>query len=202
MRKLIIALGAASLILAMPAWAQDDDEEDEEGGGGFDRPGFYGSISAMYAVENISDQKVRFGDEKTTTGFDDAWGGNFRLGYRVNEVLGVEFEWEGFQEFSDSKGTQVDIKGWLGTLNARAHIPLGRIQPFLLIGGGLMQTRTNGPNSSSLTEESAVIRGGGGVDAYITENIVFTTDVTYVVPFYDNRDIDYVSISFGLGYRF
>jgi len=201
MRKLIIALGAASLFLAMPGWAQDDDDE-EEANTGFDRPGFYASISAMYAVEDISDQKVQFGDEKVSTDFRNAWGGNFRLGYRVNEVLGVEFEWEGFDAFDDSSGTQTDIKGWLGTINAKAHLPVGRFQPFLLFGGGLMQQRTDGPNSNGKTEESAVIRGGAGIDAYITDHIVFTSDVTYVLPFYDNSDIDYVAISFGLGYRF
>jgi len=202
MRKLTIALAAAILILAVPAWAQDDEDEDDGGGSGFDRTGFYGSVSATYAVENISGQKVQLGSEKTTTDFRNAWGGNFRLGYRANPVLGVEFEWEGFKSFNDSSGTRVDIEGWVGTLNARANVPLGRIQPYLLFGAGMMQARTDGKGTNGQTNEAFTLRGGGGFDTYITDNIVFTSDVSYVLPLYQHEGIDYIAISFGLGYRF
>ena len=43
---------------------------------------------------------------------------------------------------------------------------------------------------------------GGGLDTYVTENIVVALDVTYVLPFGDLDDYDYFSLGLGVAYRF
>ena len=48
-----------------------------------------------------------------------------------------------------------------------------------------------------------VMRFGGGLDLYITENLVWNGTVDFVFPFGELKDeLDYVSFSTGLTYRF
>jgi hypothetical protein len=46
------------------------------------------------------------------------------------------------------------------------------------------------------------MRFGGGLDFYATEHVVLTLGIDYVLPFGDLEDLDYVSIGWGLRYRF
>jgi len=45
-------------------------------------------------------------------------------------------------------------------------------------------------------------RFGGGLDFYITESIVASAGVDYLLPTGDVEDLDYVSFGWGLQYRF
>ncbi len=46
------------------------------------------------------------------------------------------------------------------------------------------------------------MRLGGGLDFYATKSIVLSLGVDYVLPFGDVEDFDYVSLGWGLEYRF
>jgi hypothetical protein len=45
-------------------------------------------------------------------------------------------------------------------------------------------------------------RFGGGLDFYVDPNIVITLDSSYVLPTGDAEDLDHVTISLGIQYRF
>ena len=202
MGKLTIVLGLVCLMLpAGIARAQDDDDDNGEEQP-YTREGWYVSLNATYAVEYFSGHKVVQSDEKVSTGHKNSWGGNARLGYRFNPVASFELQWEGLEEFSESTGSGTKIDGWVGTGNLKASLPFDRLQPYAIFGAGMMQARTRGKSINSDTKESFVIRGGGGIDFYVTENIVASSDVTYVFPTEDNKNTDYLAISWGLTYRF
>ncbi len=57
-------------------------------------------------------------------------------------------------------------------------------------------------DSGPVDETDFAGRVGGGIDIYATENIVVTLDATYVVPTGDVDDLDYLSIGWGVQYRF
>ena len=46
------------------------------------------------------------------------------------------------------------------------------------------------------------MRFGGGIDLYATKNVVVTVGADYVLPFDDLKDLDYISIGWGIEYRF
>jgi hypothetical protein len=56
--------------------------------------------------------------------------------------------------------------------------------------------------SSTDTTTDIVMRFGSGLDYYATEQIVLTLGLDYLLPFGELEDLDYVSISWGLRYRF
>ena len=54
----------------------------------------------------------------------------------------------------------------------------------------------------STDETDFAARFGGGIEAYLTETIALTFDASYVVPTDDLDDFNYVSLGWGLNYRF
>jgi hypothetical protein len=46
------------------------------------------------------------------------------------------------------------------------------------------------------------MRAGAGIDLYLSENIVVSAETTYVLPFANVSDLDYLSVGVGVQYRF
>ncbi len=94
------------------------------------------------------------------------------------------------------------------TTSLKAYALTGRYQPYLLAGGGVMTVEVETNDTTGLgtndteTATNIALRFGGGLDFYATERIVLTLGVDYVLPFGDLEDLDYVSIGWGLRYRF
>jgi hypothetical protein len=94
----------------------------------------------------------------------------------------------------------------------------GRFQPFAVLGAGWLWADTDDepvvrtgtgtdpvlrPIPSGIgSPDGFVARAGAGLDAYLSESFFLTFQATYMVPVGDVRDFDYVSIAWGLGYRF
>ena len=88
-----------------------------------------------------------------------------------------------------------DLKGFLLT---------GRLQPFALVGIGttIGEVRDSFGAGLEIEEADFVARFGGGLDFYLTESLALTLDASYVLPTGDLADFDYVSLGWGLQYRF
>ena len=92
----------------------------------------------------------------------------------------------------------------------KGYFLTGRYQPFLLIGAGAMQAKTKLKQPSGLaftglgneSENAFALRFGGGIDLYATEHVVVSVDADYVLPFGDLDALDYVTIGWGIEYRF
>ncbi len=82
-------------------------------------------------------------------------------------------------------------------LNGKLHLMTGRIQPFLMYGLGVMRVAGNG-----VSDTDFAMRGGGGLDFWVTENIAVGAETEYVVPISNVRHFDYISVGLAMKYRF
>jgi len=98
-------------------------------------------------------------------------------------------------------------------VNMKGHLLTGRYQPFVLVGLGFMRMESKtrdasggaipgpAPQASDRTVKLAM-RFGGGLDFYITENVLANAEISYLMPTGKLDDLDYYSIGVGLQYRF
>jgi opacity protein-like surface antigen len=200
--------GAAALGLACTAVAlyANDEEVDPEA---YDRPGWFLGAGANYAIEAFS------GDAELgpTVSFsaDDSFGINGRFGYRCHSRFSIEAEVEwtnGFEvDMSEPPPGSVritDMEPIVVTTNGKGYFLTGRIQPFLLAGLGTMSMEykiiSPSVEKKTMHETQFAMKFGGGVDYYVTKNLVVGVDVDWV--FAPGIDVDYVLVGGGVQYRF
>ena len=158
------------------------------------------------AEEEVEDAGGFVGPVATTT--DGSWGAGGRLGWRLMKHFAIEgqVEIQGNFEFdhdTEAAGEeQSDLRFLTGTLNAKGYLPMGRFQPYALIGGGYANAKINPPNSNSEHRHGGAARFGAGVDLYGNEHVAVYSEAAYVLPFGDLEDFDNVSLGFGLILRF
>jgi opacity protein-like surface antigen len=162
----------------------------------FDRDGWYVGVGASYAKENIDGID------------DDDFGINGYFGYRFLRYFAAECEVEWIRRFEEPY-VEVD-RVWTVQANGKAYLPLGRFQPFVSAGMGLVQARVrlvDVPAAASVTlqtRQKGAFGGrlGGGLDVYITESVVFSVSAKYTMATGGLDGFEYVSAGGGLQYRF
>ncbi len=193
MRALRILL--LGLILCLPgagALAQDEGEEAPD----YLRAGWYAAVSGVYVVENWT-------GTNDDAGADDSQGFNLRVGSRFSEWVSLEIEFEWIDDFFPDERQDFEIVS--GSVNTRVYPLGGRFQPFALAGLGIVSTVVDHRDRNSSIRQSNAdwgFRAGGGLDAYVTEQIAISTEATYVWTVGDVIDVDHVSIGLGILYRF
>lgn len=160
-------------------------------------PGAYIGAGGLYAVELFDDMENY--NVSNSSGFQ------VNAGYRVMPNLAVEARYERYTEFDlDPNG---HMNGWSLTANAKAFVLTGRFQPYALVGLGYLSMdkdrMTAGSNYES-DDGAFAMRFGGGMDAYITENISMGPEIAYVLPISsdDIDDLDFLTVGAGLRYTF
>jgi hypothetical protein len=116
-------------------------------------------------------------------------------GYRCNARFGYELQAEPIRAFDDDWSTPDSL---LITSHVKGHLLTGRYQPYLLFGAGTMSAKL----TDAGREDGFTTRFGGGLDYYATKHVVLSAGVDYVVPFFDVREMHYLSIGLGLELRF
>ena len=187
------------------------------------RDGFYigGSITGV-GYMMIADEIARSLDngptiDAATAQSESTAGANLRVGYRMHPRVAAELQWEWLVptdialtikrdtgEFV-SDDSAFEVKSWVVTANLKGYaLTTGNLQPFLLVGAGVMKGEADGREIYDFSVEgfSFVGRMGGGLDYYFTPHIVGTVDLTYVLPVGDLSGFPYVSGGLGLQYRF
>lgn len=223
--SLIGSFGFAVAVLLAASIAQAGTAQDEKD---FGRPGFYigaaGSYTHNFFDDQIDDAFEDLVPAKVDVDIDDSFGISARVGYRVASFIAFELQYEWIDNFktevtspafSGAKAT-IDITGHALTLNTKLIAPLWRIQPYLLVGAGyaLYDSDTNSVAKAlgikGGDESGFAGRLGGGIDWYLTRNLVLATDVTVLLTTQDFKqpdtgDVDnlyYLSMSAGLQWRF
>lgn len=177
-------LSIGLLASALPAGAEDD----------FSRSGCYLGASGSVALMTQLDDDL---EDEFNEGFDidESFGFSTRAGCRGKWLGGeLHYEWiDGFDVSSDTVSKSLDA--WALTGDMKLFMLPGRYQPFATVGIGYLEVDD---------EWDFAARFGGGLDIYITENIVLNLDATYVIPTSDEElnDADYVSVGWGFIYRF
>lgn len=137
-------------------------------------------------------------DIESTTGL------NLRVGARQRHI-GAELQVEWMPAF-EAKSSGITIFEYsMVSLSGNLHFVFltGRVQPYLLLGGGYNYAKVDsGIIPLSGTGGGGAIRGGGGLDFFLTRHVAVTTDVAYVLPLGDLEDTNYLAIGWGLKYAF
>lgn len=229
-----VVLGAGLLIVALPgsALAQDTAEDDDP----FDRPGFYMGLGGSYQMNffesQIEDELQDATVSDAQVDIDDSGGINATVGYRAASFFAIELEYEWIDEYDIKAGSNTvgvsgglySIEGHTLTANTKWIIPFWRIQPYLLLGGGLAVSDVDrgnlydGPLGPILEAQgvdvddgnhtNAAGRAGLGLDLYITESLLVNAEAGVVVTTLKEPDLDdiddlnYMSFAAGLQYRF
>ncbi len=139
-------------------------------------------------------------------------------GWRFSDHLAaeVEFEWNpGFRvetpaipkTFSNGiPSTVKKVKTTVITANLKVPLFTGRVQPFGVIGAGMMrgQFLDAVKENDRHTRVGGAFRVGVGVDAYLTENLYTSVDVVYLAPFgaTDLAGLQQLRVGMAAGFRF
>lgn len=246
-----IGMGAVSSVLCVltDIFVLEDEEEEDTSGEDFDRTGFFVGVGGAYAGENFGVRPVNdiadiFSNRQVDGDFfypgpeavgrsDDTWSVSGRGGYRCHPrySIGATLEYFGGFDTDWSGATGMgsdDIDMFVGAVDIKGYLATGRIQPFLLLGGGTMTVQTKvtnptavqkstevtpptdpqtflpnrGPVIQSRSYQDFVFRFGGGIDVYATENVVVNVGATYLLPMGVVKTLDLFTIGGGIEYRF
>ncbi len=210
----------------------------------FDRSGFYVGLGGSYQfnpfnskieslIEDALDDEIGPG-ANVKADLGDSGGVNATVGYRAFSFLALEIEYEWIDQYKIKGSTDTpipvsgdlySIEGHTLTANTKWIIPFWRIQPYLLIGGGIAISDVNrgslydnaaiaavldsaGIDVQGGTHTNAAARAGLGLDLYITEHIVVNGEASTVLTTLkepdlgDIEDLNYISFSAGMQYRF
>ena len=187
----------------------------------FARRGWFVGVAGSYAFatfeDDAEDNFAKTLGPAVDLSVDDSAGFNGRVGYRCNRRFAAEVQTEWIDGF-DGDLTQprvdplanVEFDPIVVTANVKGYLLTGRYQPFLLVGAGAMTADVNIRNPVGLaftgidseSENAFAMRFGGGIDLYATENVVVNLEVDYVYPFGNLDDLRYVTIGWGVQYRF
>jgi opacity protein-like surface antigen len=196
--------GLAMLVTAGAAVAEDE----------FNRPGFSVGLGASGMISGFQGILGR-ADFGNTAGF------NVHGGYRLNEFFGFDAVYEYGNSFGRTGrtrtiGNQVitrnsDIQTNSFTLGPKLILPLGRFQPYLDGGVGVLnangnvniedettgQTRSGGTTGTGFTG-----RFGGGFDIFLNPNWSLYLDNAYTIPADGPTNVYYYSFGVGGRYNF
>jgi opacity protein-like surface antigen len=246
-----IGMGVLSTMFCVltDVYLLEDEEEEDTSGEDFDRTGFFVGVGGAYAGENFGVRPVNdiadiFSNRQVDGDFfypgpeavgrsDDTWSVSGRGGYRCHPrySIGATLEYFGGFDTDWSGATGMgsdDIDMFVGTVDIKGYLATGRIQPFLLLGGGTMTVQTKvtnptavqkstevtpptdpttflpnrGPVIQSRSYQDFVFRFGGGIDVYATENVVVNVGATYLLPMGLVKTLDLFTIGGGIEYRF
>jgi hypothetical protein len=181
----IAAIGIA------PAAVAEDDEEAR------DRTGAYLQLGFSMGMEEFQPKAPAAAlDFSTGLGLDVV------LGVRVCDYIAAEAEFQYLDRFNADNGPN-ELAAIAFTTNFKAIYPSGERwgEPYLLIGLGALNRRTQvGPGASSATDFAA--RFGGGIDIPTGDHLMVGVRTTYLLTTFPVNRLDYVDFTFNIGYRF
>jgi opacity protein-like surface antigen len=179
-RLLILLLGLCVASASASASASAQEEVD------YARTGLYGGMGGVYAH-----------------GSDVGSGGGLalRAGYRMMPHIGAEISFEWLGGFDPGFGAN-SVDTWSLGLSLRGYLLTGRVQPYGLLGAGVAKSDAGGGLPIKIDGTGGELRLGGGVEIYLTEEVVLDLRGAYLFRMDDIDDFDYLSISVGASYRF
>ena len=196
MRSVRLTAGLLSLVATLSfagaASAQEEDAEEPN----YIRDGWYFGLQYNLGIE---DWVLSDGLEDV----DNSNGLGVYVGWRFLKYWGMDLQYEWQSGFG---GTAASVSGEANanvfTVNGRAYLPFGRVQPFVLVGMGLIQSTAKVAGGTVAATGDFTGRFGGGLDLYLTKNWVLEASATYIQPAGDLSEQRYLSIGAGLQYRF
>lgn len=204
-KRMLGAMTACLFLFTAPVYAEEDE---------YARGGVYFMATASYAVE-------MFDLDKRPSDFENSFGAGARLGYRLLPFLAAEAQYEWIGGFDEQallpEGGKIkagEIIAHAVTLNAKVYPLGGRVQPYALVGVGVgrfeIKERLREPlddegfvtTEVTTQDEGVLSRYGLGVDLYGDETWGMFAEAAYVLPLSGLSGLDYISVQWGLLWRF
>ena len=195
---------AFSLLLSTTAFAQND-WWSTTGEPAFNQPGLYVFIGGSVSIDMEAESKA---ESRSVAGsdVDEVVGFKGKIGYRPLEWWAAEVEIEYLTgiDIDSSNSNDAELEYLTATLNGKLYIPFDSVEPFAVLGVGVLRADLDyksGLNSD--TDNAGVaIRMGSGIDFYLSDHLAMVVDAAYVLTTGNVDDLDYVSIGWGLQYKF
>jgi opacity protein-like surface antigen len=200
-RIFALALGAAvALSLSSVAPAQEDTEPEPP----YDRSAAY--IIAQGANHIGTFRGKPASNISTTT--RHSMGAKGAIGYRISPHFAGEIQFDWVQKFRVRvDGDRKRFNGAGITAQVKGYALTGKVQPFgvLGLGVGLFEIRHDKRTKYKKTQAEMMLRFGGGVDYWFTDQFGMVVDATYAWPTGATNkleDLDYATIGWGFMIRF
>jgi opacity protein-like surface antigen len=178
------------------AEVEEEAETETAAAAEFDRNGPFLMAGGGYSFENFSGVGP--------LNVDDSPNLIFHAGWRVDPYAAavIDFEWNsGFD--TNFEGNGVELETYLTTIGMKIYALKGRFQPFLHPSMGIIVARFDAGGLGSDSKTAIALRGGGGFDYYVTENLFVSLSAYYVFPAHSEvKDFQYVPVSAAVGWRF
>ena len=186
-KRALILSWFVSLALAGTAFAQDDEEEIDP-----TLEGVYLGAAVGAGFEQF-DGAIDYTTSPVTS---------VLLGYRASEYISIETEVDYFNGYSQKPIERDDIVMWMWTLNFRVHIPLGRFEPYLKYGGGVLDVDGSRGTTATINSMDAAFVGGGGLAYHWTDSLSMYAEATHALAVGAVDGFDNTSVRFGFIYKF
>jgi opacity protein-like surface antigen len=132
--------------------------------------------------------------------FDDAVGLGFRGGFRFDEWVAAEFQYEWSGTFDgDLLSAELDL--YYFGVNAKIYPMQTWIQPYALVGVGVLYGYLD-TNFGDADETAAAFRFGAGVEIPVLDQLRVTLEAGYVLPTGDLEDFEYATLGAGVVWYF
>ena len=208
-------LTALVLCAASPASGETDD---------YARRGLYAGVGAAYVIEqfDLPDATLSLPESPIfhyEVDGGDSWGAEARVGYRFHPNLAAEGQLQYYDNFGIDVAEAADaspsrefftLNGLSLMGNVKGYPFTGRVQPYGLVGLGLLWLHAQPPRTvyddleTGFDKHEVGFAGriGVGIDAYLTQNLLLNVEASYLLPTGDLSDFRMVPISLGVQYRF
>mgnify|MGYP001186433137 CR=1 FL=1 len=180
----------------------------------WERGSSYIGLGASHGIEHFDLDQA-----EEDSGFDldarGAVGGEVRLGQRVTSQVELELQAQLYDAFeidaSDGSSSEVELRAL--TLNAKLYENLGerwfpdlseRVSPYLVLGLGTMQAELDDSSGSlrAFDDSAAVGRVGLGLDAFVSDMLVWFVEGSVLEPFGDLDGLTVFALTVGVQWRF
>lgn len=170
---------------------------------------FYVGIGGSYVSEDFK-----------INGFDDTWGGNLKIGYKLHPMADIEFDFDYLDTFDQGESfsllgynvderAELDVTTYMIALKGNFPISSERVRPFVVVGAGVMTAdadihiSVNGISSSAGSDNTDFCgKVGLGLDLFATPNISIGVEGNYTLGFNDVEDIRYFQFTLGAALHF
>lgn len=208
MRSMIMALVSGALLLSGSAALADEDEDSP-----FAREGGYLGLSAQVTFGIFREDDLVM--QNLGADVSDGYGLALRGGWRHSPhlatelLMGVVIDRDyRVKDFTVPSTTDTETREITGTYNVKVPFLTDRIQPYAVAGMGIYYLKRANTTKDDMV--SFLIRGGLGLDVYVTENWVVNAEGIYmyptskgiVAPNTSKVRLDYVALNVGFSYRF
>ncbi len=206
--RAFIAAGLSLVVLLTLAAVESAEAQGFAGGDAdeFSRPGLYLGVGVIGTAYTLAEDEINdLFPGLPNFEVDEAVGAEVAIGYRFAPHFAVEaeFEYAGVADISFGPFSNViELESLSATINLKAFLATGRVQPYVLVGGGVMHSKLSASGVPDADATGEAGRFGAGLEIYLTPTWALDFGADYVLPGGDTEDLDYASFGAGLKLRF